>query len=339
MRTPTLARLVAGALVVFGLVAGFALSCGRPAKAADASQLDQFLATYHADVASSVKLPDGRVLWLFGDTFGADGSFRRNTAVVQNSVDNPTFTKLPGTFGHPHKTGEEADWYWPGEAYIEYGKLRVLMQQYHCVNSCTALDDAVYEGTDIVTYNLPDLTYSWTRDLPMRQSGAHWSQVFIDRDGTRYFYGAYAVSGQFGKAYEIATVGPDLNSTTLVNWVYQPSGLDPGLELGQVSSVVRTLQGYKLYSKHADFWYSDIISYDGPTPMGPWTNRQSLATPIGPDGSFTYAVEAHPEQQSSPLVLTYATNCTSLCDEYHASAIEVPVPTLTYLGSRKLHRR
>lgn len=309
-------------LAVTGTAAASIVATGAPARAANATSLNTFLSNYRADVGSSVKLPDGRVLWLFGDTIRADGHWDKNSAVVQNT--NGTFTQVSGTFAKP---AESDDWYWPGEAYVENSQVRVLMQQYHCNAPCGAWDFA-YEQTDIVSFDASTLAKKSTVDLPARFVNGQpvsWSQTFKSGTSARYFYGAYAVTGKTGKAYQVATVANGASSTTKSNWKFQGTKLWPYQELGQVVSLTtKPGGGYRLYSKQLDLMGSNIIRWDGATPSGPWSNKTTVATPATEQGDWTYAVEAHPEQStsgSSQTVLTYATNGN--IDHYHVTAIEV----------------
>lgn len=288
----------------------------------DTASLNAFLSTYHADVGSSVPLGDGRVLWLFGDTIRPDGTWEHNSAVVQEADGG--FTPLPGTFAPASAPGH---WYWPGQAVVEGDRLHVLAMDF----TGAAGSDAWgwrFERTDVLTYQLPDLRLLSSAPVPGNPSGAMFSQLHQASDGHTYIYGSYSVPGHLGKAVQVARVpNGQLASTTA--WEYVDAEMGPELELGTVVSVVPISGGgYRLFSKRLDLWSEEIVSYDSPTPYGPWTNRRIVATAPHGDGRWTYGVEAHPEQPEAPgaLVLTYATNCDRLCGEYHLTAITVAAP-------------
>ncbi|MBC2903703.1 hypothetical protein [Streptomyces cupreus] len=310
------------ALLSLCLVGFLAAPAQNPTGHRDSTRhLNAFLATYHADVGSSVPLGDGRVLWLFGDTVRADGGFDRNSAAVQ--YPDGQFRSLPGTFAdHPLPD----HWYWPGTASRSGNRLRMLAMDFTCDEPCGAWDMR-YQHTDVLTYRLPDLTPLGRVSLPRRPTGAMWSQLYPAHGGVTYVFGSYAVLGRPGKAVEVARV-PTGRLADPAAWNYLGTKLGPELELGTVMSVVRTAEGHRLYSKRLDLWSDEIISYDGPTPHGPWSNRRVVATTPRREGMFTYAVEAHPEQPSAPgrLLLTYATNCKRLCGGYHVTAITVAAP-------------
>lgn len=314
-----MARLWAALVALVLALVGFLLTAS-PARG-DTAGLNGFFANYHADTGSSVPLGDGRTLWLFGDTLTPAGTFRRNSAVVQG-VDG-VMRPRSGTFAKASAAGH---WYWPGEAVREGTRLRVLAMDFTCTGACGAWD-MHYERTDVLTYRLPDLAYLGKASLPRRASGAMWSQLHTARDGYTYAYGSYAVTGQLGKAVEVARV-PSGSVSCISCWRYLGTRMGPSLELGTVVSVVRKAAGgYRLYSKRLDLWTEEIIAYDSSTPYGPWGSRRTVATTPQSGGSWTYAVEAHPEQVAGGrLTLTYATNCPDLCGDYHLTAITVPAP-------------
>jgi hypothetical protein len=273
------------------------------------STLNDFFSTYHADAGSSVSLGDGRVLWLFGDTFRG-ATMDRNSAVIQQG---DTFTPIDGTFASPTTPDH---WYWPGEAIREGTLLRVLMQDF--VSTGSGPFDFAYQQTDVLTYSLPDLHLMQTVSLPARTSGAAWGPLRRAANGYIYAYGAYPVEGTLGKAYEAARVPNGLLAIPSA-WQYLGTKMTASMELGAAVSVIKTATGYRLYSKRLDLWSEEIISFDAKTPTGPWTNRQVVLRTPQPAGMWTYSVIAHPEQGSG--VLTYATNCETLCPEYHLTAV------------------
>ncbi|MBK7175078.1 MAG: DUF5005 domain-containing protein [Bacteroidales bacterium] len=101
-----------------------------------------------ADGEYSVLLPDGRTVWIFGDSFlgtvNPDRSrekrspwFIRNAMAVQEgdtlrslyNVIDGWESSLVIPPGAPKGTqfSEDSLWYWPGDGFIENGKLKVFM--------------------------------------------------------------------------------------------------------------------------------------------------------------------------------------------------------------------
>lgn len=116
-----------------------------------------------ADVAHSVPLPDGRVLWLFGDTLVGtmEGHERRIEAMPRNSVaiqclGAPCPEKIDLIFadaaGRPRSfwnlpPSETDNWFWPGTALCVEGELFVFGYGVsHCPNEIEALSFRVHDG-------------------------------------------------------------------------------------------------------------------------------------------------------------------------------------------------
>ena len=105
-----------------------------------------------ADGEYSVLLPDGRTVWIFGDSFfgtvNPDRSrektipwFIRNSMAVQEAdtlrsiyhVINGWDTSLvvPPGATKGKQFSEDSLWYWPGDGFIENGKLKVFMSGFY----------------------------------------------------------------------------------------------------------------------------------------------------------------------------------------------------------------
>lgn len=288
----------------------------KEAVAMPLTTLNAFLSTYYADVGSSVQLRDGRVLWLFGDTWRpAAQEVYSNTAVVQTATGE--FIERPGTFLTPADADYSDTWYWPGQA-VAPGRehIYVLMQQF--VRTGPGAWDWHYEGTDLVTLRQADLSVKRVSRLPASPQQAMWSQMFYEeKSGQTYVYGSYQ-EGSYQKGYDALVT----DSLTSPQWTVKSRVFSPDLELGTVASVAQVGTGdYRLYSKRLDMWSNEIIMYRGASPLGPWSDRQVVAITPTDAGCWSYAAEAH----SHLAVLTYATNCGAFDTRYHLTAIPMTV--------------
>src|SRR4051794_36790410 len=92
-----------------------------------------------SDTAYSTLLPDGRVTWLFGDTYlggvNPDGTRPANSPMVRNSMVVQTGGNIstltgngPSAFVNPP---DGQGWYWPGAQTVEGGKLKVFFTRFH----------------------------------------------------------------------------------------------------------------------------------------------------------------------------------------------------------------
>lgn len=118
------------------------------------------------DGTLSIGLPDGRSLWLFGDTFlgqvrpdrsrPADSPLVRNCLVIQDGED--LLTRHGGTARHPTAFLASQNpelWYWPGDGTVVGDRLQVFYHRFRQVTS--GIWGWVWDGTVIATLKLPDL--------------------------------------------------------------------------------------------------------------------------------------------------------------------------------------
>ena len=151
------------------------------------------------DRTASVPLPDGRVAWLFSDsylgTINQDHSRPASTPMVHNAIVvesggslGPTL--LGGVLGAPRSLVEDpasALTYWVGDGVVEGATLKVL---YNLVEQTGGGPlDVQARGTALATFSLPDLRLTELRTLPLGTSIA-WGSELLDEGGYTYIYGS-----------------------------------------------------------------------------------------------------------------------------------------------------
>ena len=115
-------------------------TCWEDVKTSKNCKWDQIFTRYEngwtgADATYSVPLPDGRVLWMFGDTFIGtvnEDRTRNQTKMINNTFvltgENEFITLFGGTRANPKALivpNETDDWYWPFDATIYNGELHM----------------------------------------------------------------------------------------------------------------------------------------------------------------------------------------------------------------------
>lgn len=187
-----------------------------------AAQLNDAFRTYGdtsgrwngGDSTASVMLPDGRVVWLFSDTFigpvDADGSRPAGQPMIHNSMivqqDGVlTSTLTGGTATEPLSlVGSASDvdpgdvGHWVGDGTVEGSTLRVLYNHYHSSGG-GPLDEHL-TGTSLATFDLPALTLRALTPLPLSPRIA-WGSSILEDGATTYIYGA-------GMAADLGTIKP-----------------------------------------------------------------------------------------------------------------------------------
>ena len=239
------------------------------------------------------QLPDGRVAWIFNDSNLGPLDFATNyrgvrssqgSSMVRNCVVVQTGDRLT-----PLKPGKESfvppdhhHLFWPTDAAIEGGKLKVLMEETNPVSLA---------GVDgwLASLTLPGLT----EDAPFLVK-VPWSGEILDGgDGYFYIYDdhlgparkvARAPIGSLGEAsawtfYNGSTwVSDKLAATPLGGFASAPNAGASFERLGPDNFVATS------YGSQGD----TIGVHFAPTPVGPWTNYTSIYAVPHEDGQFYY---------------------------------------------------
>jgi hypothetical protein len=275
------------------------------------------------DGAVSAPLPDGRVLWLFGDTFlgtvGADGSrppgspMVRNTAVVQ---DGSELTTVAGGGTRPlFQTGRDDQWFWPGVPKAEGDAVRVFLARFERTGS--GAWDYRFAGTSIATLSLPGLA---VRSIAPGPAGpvawgtgtlddGDWTYVYgvEDRQAVKYLHVARAPRGHLLDAWEYYTGS---------GWSTDPAASARVFDqAAPLTSVVRVGDAYALIGQES-FFGRHVYAWTAPTPVGTWAARRTIYTTpdLGAD-IYTYNPSAHPELSGDGgLLVSYNVNSFEFAD-------------------------
>ncbi|WP_433833870.1 fibronectin type III domain-containing protein [Actinoplanes sp. CA-015351] len=332
-------RRVFGGLVVAVLIGGTAAAAtwggedppedggGIPAE-----QLTAMFQTYGdtsgtwlgADRTASVKLPDGRILWLFSDTFlgkpGADGSRPRTSGLINSSAIVQTGAELGplrygGTSAAPTSlvpVGKDADFAWVGDAVVTGESVQVLVNRYK--RSGAGPLDHRLTGTTLATFGLPDLTTGPVRNLPLGTRISWGSEVMPDGEFT-YVYGTEVTSDM--KFAHVARVrGTDLNQTwefwTGAGWTAaedKSARLISGV--GTNYGMRKVGDRYVLVTHENNLTFSsEFVAYTAESPTGPFGGPHYLFTaPEVADGHIVYDADLHPDlARPGRLLVSYNVN-------------------------------
>ncbi len=302
------------------------------------------------DAASSVDLGQGRILWLFGDSWvdtSARGT-RRGAAMVSNTVAIQTGTDPSratirfywgrGSGGAPAPfipdRGEVHQWFGNG---VRVDDRLVLFL--HPVHSLHGLDGHESAGWSAYMVDNPDDEPSAWRvrelDAPpnplgilvgfaavVRRSGYVAALGSLDPVKSHPIYAvrwpAQAVHDgdlRRGEWWAGRDWVPD--SSVITRW---PLFENAATEI----SVHFDSTGGRYLAVHTmgSFW-ADVTMRAAPTLTGPWSAPRQLYRPpeYGRSGVFMYAAKAHPELTGADLALTYNTNSG---DQFADSLIYYP---------------
>jgi hypothetical protein len=289
-----------------------------------------------ADDAYSIDLGDGRVLWLFGDTF-ISRSFlntRRLSKMIRNSVaiqsgDDPSTASMEFYWRTPDGTPtsffpEDGDtWFWPGHGIALNGKLFIFLMA-----TRSSSQGLGFENTDWRAVSVSNL------EKPPSEWHLEWLAT-PDNPFGLIVSGSVIQEGEYVVAFSIKE--PE-HTIHLVRWpiaqMMNEDLMQPQWWMGEegrwvVQQEMMTApqalfsQGQNEFTIHYElmidryleiqtvgFGKADLGYRLSDLATGAWSPIQRFCRPeehLIPD-VLIYAAKAHPELEGADLVLTYATN-------------------------------
>ena len=287
-----------------------------------------------ADSAYSVKLPGGRIAWLYSDTFmgtvnadhsrPADSPFIHNSIVVRESGTLTTYTggttTAPESLVRVPGSDENLDWYWFGDGTVEGKHLRVTLLEFK--KTGTQPFDFAFERTAIASFSLLDMHLEGITDRP--EGALQWGSAIYEDGPYTYVYGVEDL--QTRKYLHLARA----RSGQLTTGTWQYLG-ESGWVTDEASSkrimdgvsneisVTKFKGRFTLVTGDAtEVLSSKIVMYRSDSLEGPFDNKTLLyQTPETNGNVFTYNAKAHPELGTGgALLITYNVNSFDTSDVY-----------------------
>ncbi len=298
-----------------------------------------------ADVGTSARLGDGRLVWVFGDTFRSPGT---EPLMVSNSMlvssGSCVSQLVTGERGPLLPDSADGTVYWPMSVVAVPGAaagpdhrdvqdvLLVLLARTQRDAGGGELLDFRFRGTSVAVFTVLE------REAPQLQQivrvtpddddpqQINWGAAAAVDGGWLYVYGTRLPGDPptFGRELYVARVPVDSPENRLA-WEYWDGSAWTGRAdtarrvLGAVGGVSQTLSvdlvdGRWLAVSKRDGDLGDFVyTWTAPSPTGPWTPRRALPAPAGFDtGDLAYAPLAHPDVPlaSGGLLLSISRNAT-----------------------------
>lgn len=254
------------------------------------------------DAALSVRLADGRLLWVFGDTMtgrvGRDGRRAPGAGIVRSSIlvtdgtcvtsAAPRRTALPGT---------GSTWLWPTSVLLQRstraGGSTVVVFAQRMRSTGTGAWSFARVGAAAVELTVAPhgaVTIGRARDLP--GSAVLWGAGTVARGTTTYVYGTRVVHLPLvmGRDLLVARV-PTATVTDPTTWTYR-TGSGWSRRAADAVAVVDAVQGvstnpavvmsggrFRIVTKPQEVLDERVVEMSSPTPYGPWTSRLLFRSP------------------------------------------------------------
>lgn len=309
----------------------------------------------------SVLLPDGRSIFLMGDSYvgtvtggqrSTSDRMYRNTYIV---YDRGKVSAIYGAGGNGNASAavppgypDEQKWYWPGHGFVCGDKLYIfqtLMYQ--------GSDDMWgfrYETTHILEYSLPGFELIRTEPIPFDGStDIHYGMAALNDGDYLYIYAQADVQNDTNPISEVrvARTTPDKLYT---DWeYYNGSGWSTnagdavrleGLGSVPVSSqfnVFRLNGKYVLLTQNKTFNSAEIYTFTANSAYGPWGNKQLILKTYEQNipHLFTYNAMAHPQFTKDGMILvSYNVNTEVYAEQF--SDVSTYRPRFFWVGTDKI---
>lgn len=300
------------------------------------------------DGVYSVLLPDGRTVWIFGDSFIGNvtpdnrrvkttPAYIRNSFVIIEDGQLITYQQGdPSEFKSMMIPPEVTDgqlgydehrlWYWPGDGFVENGNLHVFVSKF----SQEDLEDMwgfKFEGTELIEFSLPDfkpLRFDRFDDL----DSIHFGHAVMQTDTHTYIYGLKKDKPYTARSANIK----DRDQWEFYNgrdWADTAEDAKPILNFSgsEQFSVFEWKGTFVMIMQEGDL-SNKIYSFTAKTPYGPWGNQQLLyETPKleNCETCWSYNALAHPQfTEEDRLLISYNVNSMEMEDHYKNALIYRP---------------
>lgn len=270
----------------------------------------------HSDVTQSVTLPDGRILWAFGDTTQVNGISTvsyygyPHSAFVTQEPDTLNFTPVTANYGYgwqPVPNWPDGTFFWMGTPIVDDGTLYVLGTRIKMNGSNFSV-----VGSYMASFDAQTLAYQSMIELPRGSSGsAVWNGITKTPQGW-WITGTHRVDCYIINCFvgDVAFVPFD-NLADTSSWQTTDDTIPSSSNIGD--SLYPHYVGpneWAIYTKIGSAYGGNTIGkFTAPSPTGPWTQTGSWATTNPPD-TITYGAAIHPDQASphGQLLLSYNVN-------------------------------
>lgn len=315
------------------------------------------------DVAYSVDLGNGRVLWLFGDSFIAErpGETRRQSAFVHNSIAiekgrDPARASI--AFYWPMKNGQPAEflpnegnvWLWPSDGIRIGSKLLLFFSRVRSDSSKNSLGFRSAGWTAFLVDNPDSNPSSWT--LRRVKTKANRWRISLG-DGVEqlgdfvYAFGSLGDgSGDFLARWRVNDAergdlsSPEWWCGSNEGWLVDGNGhIRPAVVIPNAASEFAIQWDSKLHKfievESVGFGASDIGMRWAESLEGPWSKPMIIYHPPEsnrPD-AFVYAAKLHPGILGADVVITYAANSSH--DQILAKDMNIYFPRFVKLNFRE----
>lgn len=286
----------------------------------------------HSDVTQSVTLPDGRILWAFGDTTKVNGVSTvsgygyPHSAFVTQEPNTLNFTAVPATYGYgwqPVPNWSDGTFFWMGTPVVEDGTLYVMGTRI----SMTGDGGFSVVGSYMATFDAQTLAYQSMVELPDGANGnINWNGITKTPNGW-WVTGTHMVTCYWINCFAgDSAIIPFGSLANTASWQISDSTIPPSSNIGDsLEPVYSGPNEWSVYTKEGGAYGGvTIAKLSAPSLTGTWSQVGNWPAP-SPQGTITYGPAIHREQPTpdGQVLLSYNVN-NGTDDDYRAIFTYLP---------------
>jgi hypothetical protein len=292
----------------------------------------------------SIALPDGRSIFLMGDSWLGEvingqrstsgNHMYRNTYIVwdEGKVSAIADANGPNTSGAvpPGVTNESQKWYWPGHGFVVGDRLYIFQTLMY--QGADGMWGFMYETTHILEYKLPEIELVRTQQIPFRGStDIHYGMAALNDGAYLYIYAQVDVENDIDPIAEVLAARTT-ESKLYTEWEYYTGtgwSANPGdaaklsglasVPISSQFNVFKLRDKYVLLAQNKAFNSSEIYTFVSDTPVGPWRNKKLIFRTYEQTipNMLTYNAMAHPQFERDGMILvSYNVNTLDFSQQF-----------------------
>lgn len=291
------------------------------------------------DGTYSIPLPDGRSIFLMGDSFTGpvtNGVRSKSDHMFRNTYilyDHGKVTAIFGAKGEkssaavpPGVSDESKEWYWPGHGFVDNNTLYIFQTLMYQAEA--GMWGFKYKRTDILEYSLPNIVLQRNMNTPFVGSeNVHFGMAVLKDNNYVYIYAQKDLNNT-GTSISEALVARTTIDNLYEEWEYfngtgwtsnsseavKMEGLS-NVNVSSQFSVFKLQDKYILLTQEKQLFSGQIYTFVSDNPQGPWFHKTLIYTTKEQNipNVYTYNALAHPQFMKDGMVLiSYNVNTMDL---------------------------
>jgi len=298
-------------------------------------------AVIHSDVTQSTTLPNGNMLWAFGDTTSVNGKSTvgpfgyPHSAFVTQAPGTLNFTAVPGNYGYgwqPVPNWPDGTFFWMSTPVVDGGTLYVIGDRIQARGSSFSV-----VGEYIASFDAQTLAYQTIAPvqptLPAGDSDTPgWGGITPGTNGSVtgwWLAGTHRVACSFVTDCSVgdAAFVPSGHLADSSAWQVYPNIIPASFNIGNdLTPLMVSPTDWVMFSKYGGpYGGTQLEELNASSIEGPWTVTGMWAAP-SPSGTVTYNTAIHPEQNNPTGQMLISYNVNGDNADYHALFEYVPIP-------------